>query len=137
MKLSVLPYVLLLAVLSILAVANWPELTRTADLEFVLARASVPAGLLALMLIGIVLLADWTVYWLMRARWDRERRVLNEQLADLRDRAGEAGTAREVALREFIASESASIRAQLQELRSDVTTRTHLPEISRRAHGPS
>jgi hypothetical protein len=112
-------YVLVLLLVAAFVAANWPLLTTPTEINLLVTTLFVPGAVVGLLLVGVVLLIDWSVHALTRRSWERERRALASEVESLRAQVRQAEGTRLASLHELVERESARIRAQIEELKRD------------------
>jgi len=106
-------YVVLLLILVALLVANRNVIATPTPLNFLVAHANAPYGILILIVAVLIILVDFIAHALSRYGWQRERRGLAREIELLRERAEQAEASRIRELKETFERESAAIRGQL------------------------
>lgn len=107
-------YLIVFLILAVFVLANWGEISRPARLNLLVAEMTAPLGAMLLLVVGVILALDYAVHALSRHAWNRERRMLTQELERHRLRADQAEESRIRELRETVERESAMIRAQLE-----------------------
>ena len=113
MRARTVAYVILLLVLVALLIANRTAIATPTPLNFLLAHARAPFGILILIVAVLIALVDFIAHALSRYGWQRERRSLARELEALRAQAEQAEASRIRELKETVERESAAIRAEL------------------------
>lgn len=113
MRFRTAAYAVLLLIIIALLVANRSVIATNTPINFLVARASAPFGVLILVVAALIVLADFAAHTFSRFAWRRERRTLAEERDTLRQRAEEAEASRIRELKETVERESAAIRSQL------------------------
>jgi uncharacterized integral membrane protein len=116
LRLRTAVYVVLLLIVVALLVANREIIAASTPLNFLVARANAPFGILILIVAVLIALVDFIALTLTRYGWQRERRGLAREVEMLRERADEAEASRIRELKETVERESSVIRAQLDRL---------------------
>lgn len=129
MRLRTVVYIILLLILVALLVANRSVIATSTPLNFIVARAQGPFGILILIVAILVALVDFIAHALSRYGWTRERRSLADEIAMLRERAEQAEASRIRELKETVERESAAIRGQLDRLLASVPPAPPVPPL--------
>lgn len=129
MRLRTVVYIILLLILVALLVANRSVIATSTPLNFIVARAQGPFGILILIVAILVALVDFIAHALSRYGWTRERRSLADEIATLRERAEQAEASRIRELKETVERESAAIRGQLDRLLASVPPAPPVPPL--------
>lgn len=140
MKAKGVIYILAAAILAAFAIANWALLMQPVEMNFLLARVQAPLAVLLLLLVGIVLLVDFSAHALREHAWMRDRRALVRDLEIARLRAEQDSGARASAAASGIQSELGVIRSQLDRVlagQSALASQTRVVETERPVHSPS
>lgn len=116
LRLRTAVYVVLLLIVVALLVANREVIAASTPLNFLVARANAPFGILILIVAVLIALVDFIALTLTRYGWQRERRSLAREVEMLRERADQAEASRIRELKETVERESSVIRAQLDRL---------------------
>jgi len=114
MKTKGVIYILAAIVIGAFAVANWPMLIGSVELNLLVARVQAPLALLLLLFAGLILLLDLSVHAIREYGWTRERRTLARELEMARLRADKEEESRTGALKVSLETQLAAIRAQLE-----------------------
>jgi uncharacterized integral membrane protein len=113
MKARGVVYLLAGGLLAVFAVANWPLLVGSVELNLLFTRLQAPLALLLLLFAGLILLLDLTVHVLREYAWMRERRSLVRELEMARLRADREEESRAGSIKLTVERELAAMRAQL------------------------
>jgi uncharacterized integral membrane protein len=116
-------YVVLLLIVVALLVANRDVIATSTPINFLVARASAPFGILILIVAILIILVDFIAHSVSRYGWSRERRGLAREIEALRERAEQAEASRIRELKETVERETASIRAQLDRVLANLPPR--------------
>jgi uncharacterized integral membrane protein len=116
MKARGVVYLLAGGLLAIFAIANWPLLIGSVELNLLVTRLQAPLALLLLLLAGVILLLDLTVHTLREYSWMRERRTLVRELEMARLRADKEEESRTGSIKLTVERELAFMRAQLDRM---------------------
>jgi uncharacterized integral membrane protein len=116
MRARTVVYIILLLILIALLVANRSVIATSTPLNFLVARAHAPFGVLILIVAILIALVDFIAHALSRYGWVRERRSLASEIGMLREQAEQAEASRIRELKEAVERESAAIRGQLDRL---------------------
>jgi uncharacterized membrane protein YciS (DUF1049 family) len=109
-------YIIVLALIALLALANWQALSQPINFNLLVTQVVAPIGVLVFAIVAAVFLVDWVIYALRRHAWNTERQDLTRQLEESRLRADSAEESRIRGLRETLATELAAIRQKLDRL---------------------
>lgn len=129
-------YLIVFLILAVLVLANWGEISRPARINLLVAEVTAPLGAMLLSVVGVVLALDYALHALSRHAWNRERRMLTQELERHRLRADEAEESRIRQLRETVERESALIRAQLERVLASVEGTRGVPGAPPPANPP-
>lgn len=116
-------YVILVLILLTLLIANRSVIATSTPLNFVVARAQAPFGILILIVAVLIALMDFIAHALSRYGWTRERRNLANEIGMLREQAEQAEASRIRELKETVERESTAIRGQLDRLLASLPPR--------------
>ncbi|MGH8258186.1 MAG: LapA family protein [Steroidobacteraceae bacterium] len=123
MRLRTIVYVVLLLIVVALLVANRSVIATSTPLNFIVARANAPFGILILIVAVLIALVDFIAHAFSRLGWQRERRNLRREIELLRERADQAEASRIRELKETVERESAALRSQLDRVLSTLPHR--------------
>ena len=109
-------FIVVALLLTFIVLANWAVISQPTEISLLVARINAPLGLLLLIVALAVFAIDFTLHSLSRLSWSRERRDLNAQIERHRVLADQAEESRVRELKNLIERETATIRAQLEQL---------------------
>ncbi|MGB6449617.1 MAG: hypothetical protein WBE92_02580 [Steroidobacteraceae bacterium] len=116
-------YLIVLALLAVLVLANWNVIASSQEISFLVGRITAPLGVLILVIAALVFAIDLVSHAFARRAWDQERRRLGDEKERMRVRAEQAEESRVEAVRDLIERETAVIRGQLDRVLASLPRR--------------